>query len=246
MKHSNWSRRLLCGFSFVLPLVGATAVADAFPFGFSWMQPADSNTPAGNDNTPGRAGGGGIWATGSHFDKGIDCQSCHIKAAADKDKVIGVNIVATPNWDDPDDPTKKLYVPGQSYTLTLTLTNEQKLPGGGIPHTLNGFAATFEVEDTQQRAGVLKSDIAGVDSSSCPATFPNPAPTNGTSYVYGNCQAIVYIPKDEATTWTFGWTAPSSNVGPVRLYYSVVDGDAHGKSALDDIVNTNSIVIDPQ
>jgi hypothetical protein len=239
------TKRVLTAF-LLLTIASASTAAFAFPFGYAWMMPSDSNNPKGTHNALGRAGGGGLWSTGSRHDKGLDCQSCHIKATADRNKVIGVTLSAQPDWTDPSDPTKTIYQPGQTYTVTLSLTNEQKLPGNGVPDTLNGFAATFESEATQQRAGVLRSDIAGVDSNACPQTFPQPVPPSGTSYVYGNCNAIVFIPRVNTVSWTFGWTAPAQGSGPVRLYYSVVDGDHPDKSSLDDIVNTNSILIAEQ
>jgi hypothetical protein len=206
-----------------LPIAGFAAVASAFPFGRSWMEPADGiNNPA-PDQPAGRAGGGGLWGTGSKMDKGIKCSHCHVEPQG----MIDAQITFSPPLD------SGKYAPGVTYTITVDLLNEQHMQDATHPNTLNGFALTFESQ-SGTRAGVLRSDISGVDSSSCPQSYPATNPANGTSYVYGNCNAITYVPKDNATQWHAGWTAPAAGSGAVNMYYSVVDGDNTDKSSLGD------------
>lgn len=214
------------------PFLFLAAGAMAFPFGYSWMQPADSNNPAGSDNVQGRAGGGGIWGTGSKMDKGIKCSHCHV----DPTNMIDVQVDFSPPL------SGGKYVPNTDYAITLTLLNEQHVPTASIAHTLNGFALTFETAGGT-RAGVLKSDIVGVDSNTCPQAFPNPNPTNGTSYVYGNCNAIIYVPKNDSTVWNMGWRSPAAGTGSINMFYSVVDGDHPDKSSLDDDTKEGLLVI---
>lgn len=215
-----------------LPIALSAAAAFAFPFGASWMQPSDGTNPAGADGVAGRAGGGGIWATGSKMDKGIKCSFCHV----DPDGQIDVNITFTPPLNNGK------YVPGTTYTVKVDLLNEVHVPSASSPNTLNGFSLTFETQ-AGTRAGILRSDIAGVDSQTCPQSYPAQNPANGTSYVYGNCNAITYVPKPDSTSWNMGWTAPAAGAGTINLFYSVVDGDHTDKSSLDDDVKEGVLTL---
>jgi hypothetical protein len=206
-----------------LPIAVSATIAFAFPYGRSWMEPADSINNPGADQPAGRAGGGGLWGTGSKMDKGIKCSHCHIEP----DGMIDASVTFSP----PLDAGK--YAPGVTYSITVDLLNEVHVQDATHPNTLNGFALTFETQ-SGTRAGVLRSDIAGVDSSTCPQNYPSTNPTNGTSYVYGNCNAITYVPAKNTTQWHAGWTAPAAGAGVVNMYYAVVDGDTPSSSSRDD------------
>ena len=214
--------------------VASAGAALAFPFGNSWMQESDSINNPGQDQPTGRAGGGGLWGTGSRLDKGIKCSHCHIEP----DGMIDAEILFTPAL------VNGQYAPGQTYTIEINLLNEVHLPGGAIMNTLNGFALTFETP-AGVRAGVLRSDVAGVTSSNCPGAYPATAP-NGTSYVYGNCNAIVSVPLNDSDQWFAGWTAPAAGTGPVNLFYGVVDGDHTGEASLDDDTKEGIVVLQEQ
>jgi hypothetical protein len=234
MSRRNHKARILDVAVLAGVLAAASTAASAFPFGYSWHDPANGGTQA-PDTPKGRAGAGGIYYTGGQRDYGMTCAVCHIKAEGK----ITASVKANPpfqkkNGDD-------AFEPGQPYTITIDLLNEHKLPGGTVVHTLNGFNATIE-DPSGQVQGVLGGDVPGNSASNCPATFPTPAPTTGTSFVYGDCKAVVYVPKNDSTSWTFKWTAPSAaSVTEVTLYYSVVDGDHPDKSSLDDDVYSNKM-----
>lgn len=204
--------------SVVLP-----AGALAFPFLFSWHQPAD-----GNPTTPmGRAGAGGIYGTGSAKDYGITCANCHINGQG----TIGATITPAPAF------TKMngldAYKPGQQYTITVAMTGEHR-GLNQMNNNLNGMALTIE-DQGGKPSGVFASDTTPpVTSTACQPTAPNPAPAAGTTYVYGDCHGVVYIPRPNGTQWTFSWTAPKAGSGQLTMFYGVVDGDADGKSSLDD------------
>lgn len=214
--------------------VGVAGAALAFPFGNSWMQEADSINNPGPDQPTGRAGGGGLWSTGSKNDKGIKCSHCHIEP----DGMIDAEILFTPPL------VNGQYVPGQTYTIEINLLNEIHLPGNGITNTLNGFSLTFETP-AGARAGVLRSDVTGVNSQACPSQYPASAP-NGTSYVYGNCNAIISVPLNNSDQWFAGWTAPAAGTGPVNMFYGVVDGNHTGDSSLDDDTKEGIVVLQEQ
>ena len=90
--------------------------------------------------------------------------------------------------------------------------------------------------------GVFESDTNPVVSSAnCPKTYPKPDPSTGTTYVYGDCHGVIFIPRADIVAWTFSWTAPAAGSGPLTVFYGVVDGDHHGKSSLDDDVKMGTV-----
>lgn len=213
---------LLIGAALVLPAAGALA----YPFGRSWHDRAD-----GNPSNGGRAGAGGIYGTGGQTDYGITCAHCHIGAQGK----IDVQNTPTPAWQMVNN--QAAYKPGQTYQITLNMLNEWK-GLNQMNNNLNGFAATFE-NQSGKVAGTLISD-SGVDSGACPANYPanNPATT---TYVYGDCHAVLYVPHPNTTSWSFSWKAPAAGAGQVTLFYSVVDGDHADKSSLDDDVKSGTV-----
>jgi hypothetical protein len=197
------------------------AAALAFPFGSSWHMPADGV----------RAGAGGLYGLGSVTDWGVTCAHCHVGGAG----TIGVTIAPTPAWQLVNN--VEAYKPGQLYNITLTMTGEHKGLNQGN-NNLTGMA--FTVEDAAGAVkGVLGTDN-GVSSASCPPTYPAQDPA-GSTYVYGDCHGVLFVPHPNATSWTFSWTAPPAGGGQLTLYYGVVDGDANGKSSKDDDTKMGTI-----
>ncbi len=210
-------------------IIAPAAAASAFPFLKSWHDRAD-----GNQSNNGRAGAGGIYGMGSAKDYGITCAHCHIKAAG----TIGVNVTPTPAWGNVNG--SMAYKPGQKYSITVAMTGEHRGLNQGN-NNLNGVAITVEDQSGKPK-GIFESDTSPVVSSAaCPTTFPATNPTAGTTYLYGDCHGVVYIPRPNATTWTFSWTAPAAGSGPMTVFYGVVDGDADGKSSLDDDVKMGTV-----
>jgi hypothetical protein len=222
-------------------LVAAPATAIGFPFLFSWHQSA--HWAPGTVSS--RAGAGGIYGTGGVTDWGITCAHCHTKAKG----LIDAKVEPPGGW-----PLKgglPSYVPGASYTVTVTLIGEHlglSNPGGPNDN-LNGFALTVE-DQAGKVQGTFTSDTspavsgpgAGCPStplakSGSPATYPN-----GTTYLYGDCHAVLYLDRLGAvTSWTFSWKAPAAGKGPLTVYYGVVDGDHGGDSSLDDDVKMGTV-----
>lgn len=200
-------------------ILSATA-AVAFPFGKSWHDKAD-----GTQATNGRAGAGGIYGMGGQTDYGITCANCHIKGAG----LIGATVTPSPAWVKVNG--QDAYKPGQVYQITLAMTGEHRGLNQGN-NNLNGMAATFE-NQSGKVAGVLAAD-AGVNSMNCPASYPAQNPAGATTYLYGDCHGVFFVPIPNATSWKFSWTAPAAGAGQVTMFYGVVDGDADGKSSLDD------------
>ncbi len=205
------------------------AAALAFPFGKSWHDKADGTQANG-----GRAGAGGIYGMGSATDHGITCAHCHIGAQGQ----IGVTIVPTPAWQVINNAPG--YKPGQQYSVTITMTGEHKGLNQGNDN-LNGMAATFEDVGGKVK-GILGSDAdPTATSASCKPNYPAQNPATGTTYTYGDCHGMIFIPRPNATQWTFTWTAPPAGAGQLTMFYGVVDGDHDGKSSLDDDVKMGTL-----
>lgn len=200
-------------------LSGTAALA--FPFGKSWHDKAD-----GTQATNGRAGAGGIYGMGGLTDYSITCAHCHIKGAG----LIGATITPTPAWAKVNG--QDAYKPGQVYQITLAMTGEHLGLNQGN-NNLNGMAATFE-NQAGKAVGVFTSDTPGNNSMNCPATYPAQNPAGSTTYTYGDCHGVIFVPVPNATSWKFSWTAPAAGAGQVTMFYGVVDGDTGGESSLKD------------
>ena len=97
-----------------------------------------------------------------------------------------------------------MYVPGQTYTITCSITHQSR--------TRFGFQCTARRLSNNSVGG----NITVTDATN---TWLHPA-------TFANCTSCQYICHKLAgsyftsTTgsWTFSWTAPSSNIGNIRMY----------------------------
>jgi len=131
------------------------------------------------------------------------------------------------------------YTPGQAITITVNVTDPV--------NTLHGFQMSARLGDndtdlaTKQAgrfsvtsgAGVFvlcDNNIPRTPSGNCPANFP-------VEFIEHNAP--------RTGTWTFTWTAPSTNQGPVHFYIAgnAVNGD--GTNGPQDHVYTASYVLQP-
>jgi hypothetical protein len=170
-------------------------------------------------------GGGGILGTGGASDHNITCANCHIQGAN------GYGTVDfKPSFNPPIGAT---YTLGQTYHVTMTMTNEHLgLSGctGSPPNpNVNEFGAAFE-DDSGKPVGSLVA-VNG-NSTSCQATIPTGY--NGATFTYGDCHAIIGRAADGTTTaWTFSWIAPQTSTD-VTVFYAGVDGNCMMDSLGDD------------
>jgi hypothetical protein len=205
-------------------LVAAASVAvSAFPAPHFWHDPATGR--AGTN----RAGAAGRYGTGGRTDKGIKCSHCHVKGEGK----IGMTLAANPAF--PSVGGEDRYVPGQRYTITVTMTGEHKNPGM-TTNNGNGMAATIE-NASGQRAGRFIAD-AGQDSATCPAANPYATaasmPAGKTTFLYGDCHGVLPLSFDGLTQWRFDWIAPAAGAGNLTLFVGMVDGNSGGGSSLLD------------
>jgi hypothetical protein len=210
-----------------LLFVGTAGVGYAFPTTPYW------HMPASGDAGVNRAGGEGLYGTGGAQDLGIRCSHCHI----DGEGLIDFQLSAMPAFDDVGG--EDGYVPGRRYTITIRMTGEHLRPGTTM-NNMNGMALAIE-DASGRRAGRFIAD-AGQDTNSCPRNDPYsggghpPVPAGRTTFMYGDCHAVLPLPHMGLTAWTFDWIAPAAGAGDLSMFVAVVDGDTGAESSLDDDV----------
>lgn len=204
--------------------------ATAFPRLDFWHMPASGET----NQKQNRAGAEGIYGTGGPFEYGIQCAHCHIDADGQIDLQFDVQPAFGQSGND------QTYVPGQRYDITVTMTGEHK-GLSGMGGNVNGFSASFE-DPGGAVMGTLYSDTPNNSSNNCPSQAPSNVPS-GTTYVYGDCHAILFSGGDDVTQWVFQWEAPAAGAGDVTMWYGGVDGDTGGHNSLDDDVVQGSVLL---
>lgn len=208
-----------------LAALAIPATLAAFPNIQFWHMP--SSGAAGVN----RAGANGYYGTGMTSEWGIQCAHCHIGGEGK----IDLQINTTPAFGD-DGNGNPTYTAGVRYTFNLALIGEHL--GIGLNENGNGFALGIEDAGGNVIRGYITD--SGVDSANCQ---PNPpaSPPTGTTYVLGDCHAVVFVSQTDRTAWTFDWVAPAAGTGELTVYYGVVDGDHLGSSSLGDDVKQGKL-----
>jgi len=201
--------------------VATAGVLRAFPNATNWTDDPSQSVHCGN---------GGIYATGGVKDWGITCTMCHINDVNQQGN-ISATVSANPPF------TGNKYLPGQLYTITVNLVNEQ-LGKADQSNNRNGMSATFEDVNGNPMGSLAGDAIA---CAAAPPSLPDPLYA-GTTYVYGpGCHNVTSLGKQGPglTQWIFKWQAPAAGVaagtGAITMYYGVVDGNTDKKSLGDDV-----------
>jgi hypothetical protein len=165
---------------------------------------------AGIESDNGKAG-----ATGSPGEQTCSQSNCHTGSANNS---MGGSVALTSsdlvNWE---------YTPGQTYTLTATVTQQGRtLFGVGLEALLPSGA----------NAGTLT---------------PGVGTTIKTATVMGNSRNnIVHNSNAGATanahSFTFTWTAPATDIGPITMYFAGNATNNNGAKTGDYIYNASQIV----
>lgn len=207
----------------VSSLVFATAALAWHPE-YAWFDP-----PALTPTASVKPGGGGLLGTGAPYEGGVQCKFCHMNPVPGPQGHIDGGVVFTPGL------TAGKYALGMQYDVTVAMSGEHfTLTAGGMP-TENSFAGMFQSADGGV-SGSLQSDTAGFNSSPCTATLPGTLPTAGTTLTYGDCHGIMGRGANKLglTSWSFKWTAPSANEGPVTFYFGIVDANGTDRTVKAD------------
>ncbi len=164
---------------------------------------------AGIDSDNGKAGAAGSPGEGN-------CKGCHSSYALNS--TLGSMTITSnmTNWE---------YVPGQTYQISVTVTQSGK----------NLFGLGFEaLQSSGANAGTL---TAGTGTTIKNATVSGNSRRNIVHQLNGGASAGTH-------TFTFNWAAPTTNIGAITFYASGDACNANGSTS-GDYVYTASQVVNP-
>lgn len=161
------------------------------------------HTGATFNGPPGAGGGGGLFYTGAPRERGWTCAACHVDPPVEVQVVVRIEPGALL--------VDRVYVPGQSYDLTVTLENEQ-LGLMSARSNFNGMAMTVMDE-----GGAVAGDFSGFAAEDFYVRGRSIIASSGTTV--------------GAREWSFRWTAPEAGRGDITLYLGVVDGNGANSPA---------------
>ncbi|MCM3903757.1 MAG: PQQ-dependent sugar dehydrogenase [Pyrinomonadaceae bacterium] len=149
--------------------------------------------------------------TGAPREEPEACAECHVPVG---DPPLGQISISAP-------PT---YVPGQTYTITVTNSNADNT------RTRWGFELTA-LDPSDERAGNLQS------TDGLTQVLNNGGP-GGTRQYIEHSPAGTFIGQLNSASWTFDWTAPATDVGTVIFYAAGNHANNDGNSSGDFIYKT--------
>jgi aldose sugar dehydrogenase len=116
------------------------------------------------------------------------------------------------------------YTPGQTYDITVTHANADQT------RVRWGFQLTA-LDPSEEKAGTLQP----LDNLT--QVLDNQGPFPGRQYVEHTSQGTFFGQRDGAS-WTFRWTAPTEDVGPVTFYVAGNQANGDGNTSGDNIYFT--------
>jgi hypothetical protein len=119
-----------------------------------------------------------------------------------------------------------VYEPGITYEIGVVLTH--------LGRTRWGFELTA-IDESFMSAGQL---LAGPDGFS-------QVSSSGSREYAKQTSAGTADGQIDLQAWTFSWTAPPSDIGPVTLYAAGVAGNSTGGSSGDDVYTAAIVVPEP-
>jgi len=149
--------------------------------------------------------------TGAPGEEPEACAECHVPPDAGTGKIS----ITAP----------QTYVPGQTYPITVTHTNAD-------PTRLRwGFELTVLDTASDEKAGELQS-INGLTQ-----VLNNAGPGSARQYIE-HTSAGTFVGQQNGASWTFNWTAPATDVGPVTFYAAGNHANNDGNTSGDYIYKT--------
>ncbi len=142
--------------------------------------------------------------TGSPGDSNHTCTGCHSYSGSGYSPVFNVSGIPASG-----------YQPGQTYQLTLSVSN--------VTTSHMGFEACVENASNQKQGTFNNSDVT-------------------TQAIQGNTYITHTSLGNMQTQWTFDWTAPSGSQGDLTLYFAVNMANGDG-STFGDYIQTGSVSI---
>jgi aldose sugar dehydrogenase len=148
--------------------------------------------------------------TGAPGEEPEACAECHVPPDAGTGKIS----ITAP----------QTYVPGQTYPITVTHTNPD-------PTRLRwGFELTV-LDTSDEKAGNLQN-LDGLTQ-----VLNNQGPGGARQYIE-HTSAGTFIGQQNGATWTFNWTAPATDIGPVTFYAAGNQANNDGNTSGDYIYRT--------
>ena len=148
----------------------------------------------------------------THAPGELDCSDCHTTPV----QSAGTITLNTP----------QNYTPGQTYDITVTHATAD-------PTRIRwGFELTA-LDASDEKAGVL------VPSDDLTQVVNNQGPFPSRQYIE-HTQKGTFAGQQNGAHWTFKWTAPTEDVGPVTFYVAGNQANGDGNSSGDNIYFTFS------
>ena len=149
--------------------------------------------------------------TGAPGEEPEACAECHVPPDAGTGKIS----ITAP----------QTYVPGQTYPITVTHTNAD------LTRLRWGFELTVLDTASDEKAGELQSP------NGLTQVLNNAGPGSARQYIE-HTAAGTFIGQQSGASWTFNWTAPAVDVGPVTFYAAGNQANNDGNTSGDNIYKT--------
>ena len=149
--------------------------------------------------------------TGAPGEEPEACAECHVPANAGTGNI---SITAPQN-----------YVPGQTYPVTVTHNNS-----ADDTRLRWGFELTV-LDTSDEKAGDLQS------TSVFTQILNNQGPGGARQYIE-HTSVGTFVGQQHTASWTFDWTAPATDVGPVFFYAAGNQANNDGNTSGDYIYKT--------
>ena len=117
------------------------------------------------------------------------------------------------------------YVPGQTYPITVTQTNADQT------RLRWGFELTVLDTASDEKAGELQN------TDGLTQVLNNAGPGSARQYIEHTASGT-FIGQHNGASWTFNWTAPAIDVGPVVFYAAGNQANNDGNTSGDNIYET--------
>ena len=149
--------------------------------------------------------------TGAPQEEPEACAECHVPADAGTGKIS----ISAP----------QTYIPGQTYTITVTHTNPDQT------RLRWGFELTVLDTASDEKAGELQN------TDGLTQVLNNAGPGSARQYIEHTASGT-FIGQQNGASWTFDWTAPPIDVGPVTFYAAGNQANNDGNTSGDFIYKT--------
>ena len=149
--------------------------------------------------------------TGAPQEEPNACAECHVPLDAGTGRIS----ITAP----------QTYVPGQTYPITVTHTNAD------LTRLRWGFELTVLDTANDEKAGELQN-LDGLTQ-----VLNNAGPNSARQYIE-HTAAGTFVGQQNGASWTFNWTAPSTDIGPVTFYAAGNQANNDGNTSGDYIYKT--------